>query len=769
MYSDDVEFLNKLNSNSSQNEAKKVLEYLSYITDLIRSSHGEIQTARKKLRNFLVYTSVLPLEIQQIIVKTSYSFNSEPSLDEVLSRVYLNYREAVDPRLLFGNKASILAESLEEAYYSERSLQWLHSAFLLALLKGDNGKLSDFIQSVISAGISFSDYDAKEIDFLKSLLLDLYKQRTLFISKSALHELKKRSFFQKNTLLNLEKEATSVHQSFNQDLRDNIAILLLKMDPRLSDSLIDQRSHPLRTYELLKESKAPKETMDKFLEEFKAVMNDLKCTNGQNCLTKLQAVFLQKELNLLSSSSDLAGGFIGSLKSLVKNHVNNFHDHLFKTENSEDGILEIFKNLPNMSEESEDQLLRCLFLKLNLISNETIQKLKQIFDQDLSEKEIEYSPYFKVIREYFTQLNIGYRPDAQESIAEGLEYQMYNNPQINVLLADPKQLSLRVVHAPSWSRPMTMAHFLNENPSAYAGINGGFWSSYSTGGLLSSGSKFLYGQDDESAQPLSLLKTPKGLVSDSKDYYATRGWKETEDGVDVHASYLKTKWHFHVNGKKLLLERQQFHPYIKEYLLEVELGKDEKYLVYIKEDKTEKLEKLTKELTEQLLDRLKETHSFFSLHTQDRNLLTELKEGISATVEHTFYVPIDDDHSKEDDSQDAVWKSVDYMMTGSPFLVQNGVPNKDASFNQSTLRSISIMLGTSVERSALCYRKDGKWLLVTFRKGSPEQMSVSLTRIGCLHAINLDGGPSARIRLQDGTSSDSEDRKISDALLFFPK
>jgi hypothetical protein len=190
--------------------------------------------------------------------------------------------------------------------------------------------------------------------------------------------------------------------------------------------------------------------------------------------------------------------------------------------------------------------------------------------------------------------------------------------------------------------------------------------------------------------------------------------------------------------------------------------------IVIHGDKIESIESFDKKTLEEYMD-LMGSYSLFELHSDDESLSENLKKVSTAHIDYTFYIPTDGDHSKEDASQDALWKSMDYIITGAPFLVRDGVANKDESFKDSKLRQISSMMGMNVARSALCVLRDNNWLLVTLESASPEQLCSSLERIGCLHAINLDGGPSARIRLKDGTSSDSSDRKISDALLMFPR
>lgn len=123
------------------------------------------------------------------------------------------------------------------------------------------------------------------------------------------------------------------------------------------------------------------------------------------------------------------------------------------------------------------------------------------------------------------------------------------------------------------------------------------------------------------------------------------------------------------------------------------------------------------------------------------------KEGMLVSLTNRFAF-LDEDFKDIEVSKEMkeFWNSSDFMMSGGPVLIQNGVETKD--YDNDFLKQF--IMYAPHPRSAVGVTKKGEWYFVVVEgrqsnksKGiSVQELAYFLKSLGCEHALNLDGGAS---------------------------
>lgn len=125
-----------------------------------------------------------------------------------------------------------------------------------------------------------------------------------------------------------------------------------------------------------------------------------------------------------------------------------------------------------------------------------------------------------------------------------------------------------------------------------------------------------------------------------------------------------------------------------------------------------------------------------------------------------------------------VWNSMDHIVGGTPLLIKNGIKIDDFSIEQ-TLNSF---LNTRHSRTAVGIRESGEWIFVVVDSSffgliggmTIQELTDFMYGLGCVHALNLDGGDSSTMVLEGSVVNEpcgkvEEDEKfveaVSDAIL----
>lgn len=145
----------------------------------------------------------------------------------------------------------------------------------------------------------------------------------------------------------------------------------------------------------------------------------------------------------------------------------------------------------------------------------------------------------------------------------------------------------------------------------------------------------------------------------------------------------------------------------------------------------------------------------------DRLLTT--KEGEEVVVLPQF------DHSSPED-----WDRCAHIVGGAGFLVCDGKVIHDQEQENITIKTF---ITRKHCRTSIGILEDGRWVVVVvsgplkYISGfTLPQLAAYMKQLGCIDAMNLDGGSSARL-YYDGSikNSNRKPRKVSDIIIFFEK
>lgn len=135
-----------------------------------------------------------------------------------------------------------------------------------------------------------------------------------------------------------------------------------------------------------------------------------------------------------------------------------------------------------------------------------------------------------------------------------------------------------------------------------------------------------------------------------------------------------------------------------------------------------------------------------------------------------------------DKSSSYQWAKEDYIVGGTPLLIQNGREITDFSCE----KTLQTFLERSYARTAIGLLPNGHWLFVVVDRSllqggmSMGELAHFLFSLGCNHALNLDGGGSSTFVYDNQIincprGDENEDlgqkkvRKVSDAIIVIPK
>ncbi len=119
------------------------------------------------------------------------------------------------------------------------------------------------------------------------------------------------------------------------------------------------------------------------------------------------------------------------------------------------------------------------------------------------------------------------------------------------------------------------------------------------------------------------------------------------------------------------------------------------------------------------------------------------------------------------------WEEFDFIVGGGPLLIRNGTRIRDFSME----RVQDSFLTARHPRTAVGITVDGTWILAVVDGRQPglsvgmtiEELGDLMEELGCLHAMNLDGGGSATFYWRGATVNSPSDlsgeRPVSDAIL----
>ena len=146
--------------------------------------------------------------------------------------------------------------------------------------------------------------------------------------------------------------------------------------------------------------------------------------------------------------------------------------------------------------------------------------------------------------------------------------------------------------------------------------------------------------------------------------------------------------------------------------------------------------------------------------------LNDIKQGNSATV-------IIKTVSQLEKASNKAWDKMPFIVAGGPLLIHNN--KKITDFTQEHMAADFI--NNRYARTAVGILADGRWVFTVVERGiiaETEGLSIYELRdfmysLGCVAALNLDGGGSSAMYLRGNQSLTANERPVADAILVIEK
>jgi hypothetical protein len=161
---------------------------------------------------------------------------------------------------------------------------------------------------------------------------------------------------------------------------------------------------------------------------------------------------------------------------------------------------------------------------------------------------------------------------------------------------------------------------------------------------------------------------------------------------------------------------------------------------------------------------------------------------VGMPVKLSHQIALLDEHFKDretDAETQNFWSNCDYIMSGSPLLIQDGIMTLEYSYD--ALKE-SIMFSRH-PRSAIGVNEAGEWFFVVVEGRQPNkslgmdifELAEFMDELGCINALNLDGGASSLLLVEqnivntaifngiEGDFLEKTQRRIADAFLVLPR
>ncbi len=133
---------------------------------------------------------------------------------------------------------------------------------------------------------------------------------------------------------------------------------------------------------------------------------------------------------------------------------------------------------------------------------------------------------------------------------------------------------------------------------------------------------------------------------------------------------------------------------------------------------------------------------------------------------------LEKDHLTTEVTDPDDWEHMDVILGGVPLLVRNGVVIDDYSIE----KALQSFLDNPHARTAVGIRADGTWVFVVvemdlfhlFGGITMRELGQLMLDLGCRDALNLDGGGSSTMVVEDSVVNRGEHREVSDAIVILP-
>lgn len=332
---------------------------------------------------------------------------------------------------------------------------------------------------------------------------------------------------------------------------------------------------------------------------------------------------------------------------------------------------------------------------------------------------------------------------------ESLNYKIYNRPEktssdIHVITVDPSTVKIISARAQNMGQGLATVTSLGKHFKALAAINGGFFR--------------FNGSAPSNGLPAGVLKINNIWHGINYKERAAIGWQpQTKIAlIDI----VQTDSKVYVNNQALPINAiNKIVRGNRAALL------SDSYTDKVVSDQSLNLIIVDKNVLQITNNAYVPNNGYiYCLNGSLRNL--DVKPGDNATVKIKILPQLKNKDSSE-------WQKLPFIVGGSPVLISNGRKMQDFSREHLDLDFINRRNG----RTAIGIMPDKKWVLVVVERVLLDEKSGIALRdlrdfmhkeLGCIDAINLDGGGSSSLYIQ-GRKESAIDQPISDAVLILRK
>ncbi len=351
----------------------------------------------------------------------------------------------------------------------------------------------------------------------------------------------------------------------------------------------------------------------------------------------------------------------------------------------------------------------------------------------------------------------------QASIPAGISYKQYahNDVNIQVLILDPKKVKIVAVRAQDAGQGLATVENIAKHTSALAAINGGFFR--------------LNKQDGTIGLPAGVLKINNQWHGVAYKPRGALGWDPNTnqvliDRIQTNSQLLIGNIKMPIHATNKLLTSNKGSLFSDSYTEQLNFNGN--MAIEFQGQKVKKI------YTQGNLNITGNSYMYsVPLALQDR--LQQLKPGDKVKLQINVEPQLERSSAKS-------WNKMPYIIGGGPVLIKN----KQQILDYKNEKLSSKFIDGRYARTAVGILPDNKWVFVVVERNllnileedagwNLQQLSNYMQELGCVAAINLDGGHSSMMYVQEQFKSVEQknyignnlvnDRMVADALIVLPR
>jgi hypothetical protein len=347
------------------------------------------------------------------------------------------------------------------------------------------------------------------------------------------------------------------------------------------------------------------------------------------------------------------------------------------------------------------------------------------------------------------------QPGIPSDTASGLKYQHQTRSgplSIHILVVDPSRVSIQAARALNEGIGRETVTSIAARTGALAGVNGGF---FRMGGRYD-------------GEPDGILKIRDQWFSDPALRRGAIGWRD--GGRECLFGRIKMKWLVTVDGKSLPVDginrpREPAEAILYDWAFHRSTLTDPGGLeVRIAGNRVTALEERGDSAI---------PANGFVYSIGPKSSLRNMRLRMKSTAKVSYRLEPDEPSAPD---LGARWQRMDFIVGGVPILMRDGRLLNDWQAEGARQRFAE----KRHPRTAVGLRPDGAWVFAVVDGRQPslsigmtlKELADTMASLGCVSALNLDGGGSSAMildgRLMNSPSDAGKERPVSDAIMIMP-